>query len=147
MNNTSVMLVSKNDILNYIPQRPPFVMVDSILSIKEDVVISNFTIPDNNPMVCDDRFQEGGLIENIAQTAAAGVGYDCIINNKPVILGFIGAVKKLFVYRLPKSGDLLETKAETITKIMNATIIKGTVKCNEILLIECEINIFVNNEN
>lgn len=137
------MIVPKEEILKYIPQRQPFVMIDSLVNVEDDTVSSLFEIPVENPMVKEGYFRESGLIENIAQTAAAGVGYECISNNKPVVIGFIGSVKNLNTYRLPKPGDTLETNVKTISKIMNATIIKGVVKASGRTLLECEMNIFL----
>ena len=137
------MIVPKEEILKYIPQRQPFVMIDSLVSVEDDTVSSLFEIPVENPMVNEGYFREGGLIENIAQTAAAGVGYECISKNKPVVPGFIGSVKNLTTYNLPKPGETIETKVTTISKIMNATIIKGVVKASGKTLLECEMNIFL----
>ena len=137
------MIVPKEEIMKYIPQRQPFVMIDSLVNVEDDTVSSLFEIPVENPMVKEGYFREGGLIENIAQTAAAGVGYECISNNKPVVIGFIGSVKNLSTYKLPKPGDTLKTNVKTISKIMNATIIKGVVKAAGRTLLECEMNIFL----
>ncbi len=140
------MIVSKEEILKYIPQRPPFVMIDCLESVESDTVTSKFEIPEDNPMVSEGFFQEGGLIENIAQTAAAGVGYKCISNNKPVVIGFIGSVKNLKTYKLPKWGETLETEVKTVSEIMNATIIKGVVKNSNNTMLECEMNIFLQDQ-
>lgn len=137
------MLVEKKDILQYIPQRPPFVFVDSLVSVNEEQTVSVYTVKENNPMQEGNFFSEGGLIENMAQTAAAGVGYDCLTNNKPVVPGFIGAVKKLQVYALPKSSNMLTTTITVTTKVMNATIVKGEVFLSDKLLATCEMNIFL----
>ncbi|HMJ46203.1 MAG TPA: hypothetical protein VK498_02685, partial [Ferruginibacter sp.] len=62
-------------ILSYIPQRPPFVMVDKILSSGESSTRTSFIIHEKNIFVENGKFREPGLVENIAQTAAAGAGY------------------------------------------------------------------------
>ncbi len=137
------MVVSKENIIQYIPQRPPFVMIDNVVDIDKEKVLSDYKISNENPLIKDGYFQEGGLIENVAQTAAAGAGYESVSNNKPVNIGFIGSVKNLKTYSLPKPGDIIETETLTISKIMNANIIKGKVKSSGITLMECEINIFM----
>lgn len=118
-------------------------MIDCLDNVDDDTISSLFEIPKDSPMIKDGFFQEGGLVENIAQTAAAGVGFECISNNKPVVIGFIGSVKNLVTFRLPKPGETLETKVKTVSKIMNATIIKGVVKASGKILLECEMNIFL----
>ena len=49
-------------------------------------------------------FKEPGLVENIAQTAAARAGYISHTENKPVLVGYIGAVNNLQVFSLPKQA-------------------------------------------
>ncbi len=137
------MLVSKENITEYLPQRPPFVMIDNLIAVNKGKVKSRYKIPCENPMIKNGCLQESGLIENIAQTAAAGSGYESASNNKPVNTGFIGSVKNLKTYKLPKPGNILDTETETISRIMNAHIIRGKVESSGITLLECEMNIFI----
>lgn len=133
----------KDKIWDFIPQRPPFVFVDTLLSVDEEKTVSSYTVAEESLMLEGDYLSEGGLVENIAQTAAAGVGYDCLTNNKPVVPGFIGAVKKLQVFDLPAVSETLTTTVAVVTKVMHATIIKGEVRVGETLLALCEMNIFL----
>ncbi len=143
-----MMIVDKKDICSLIPQKPPFVMIDGLIDVDTDYCTSVFTINDNCLLTDNGLFQESGLIENVAQTAAAGLGYESKSKNEGVETGFIGAVKNMVVYKLPIIGDTLETKTETLNKIMSAIIVKGTVKCNGEVIFECNLNVFfINNED
>ena len=66
-------------------------------------------------------------------------------NEKPAI-GFIGALKRIKIYKLPKDSETLETKITILNKLMNALIIKGEVYCKGSLMAEGEMNIFVQNK-
>ena len=66
---------STTNILSYIPQRPPFVMVDEIIDSGEKKTCSKFLIKEDNIFVENGFLKEPGLVENIAQTAAARAGY------------------------------------------------------------------------
>src|SRR5688500_2582645 len=90
------------DILSLIPQRPPFVMIDSLLHYDEAVTRSAFRIMAGNILLENGRLSEAGLVENIAQTAAARAGFIASMSRQPVQVGYIGSLKNLRVYDLPK---------------------------------------------
>jgi len=83
------------------------------------------------------------LVENIAQTAAAGVGYIAQQNLQPILTGYIGAIKNLVIFMLPKVGDVIETTVVIENQVFDVTIISGSVKCGETLLAKCEMKIFI----
>ena len=102
-------MILVENIQDLIPQRPPFVMVDKLLSFSEATTSTSFSIKADNIFVENGEFKEPGLVENIAQTAAARAGYISKTENKPVAVGYIGAVNNLEVNYLPKPGDELIT--------------------------------------
>ncbi|MEO6548352.1 MAG: 3-hydroxyacyl-ACP dehydratase [Ferruginibacter sp.] len=132
------------DIVSLIPQRPPFVMVDLLTAHDEKLTRSYFSIKEDNILVENGRLSEAGLVENIAQTAAARAGYVATLENKPVQVGYIGAVTNLVIYALPSVNDQLETEVTIQHQIFEVSIIKGKVMCGELLLAECEMKIFIN---
>lgn len=137
------MATTDNIILSYIPQRPPFVMVDSLTYSDDQCSRSEFLITGDNILVLDGKLMEAGMIENIAQTAAARAGYNAVQENKPVQLGFIGAIKNLEVFEFPQVDDLLETEVVMQNQVFDVSIVIGTVKCKGKLLAQCEMRIFI----
>ena len=135
-----------NDIESLIPQKPPFVMIDKLLSFSETATTSAFTINTGNIFVKDGVFKEPGLVENIAQTAAARAGYVSHSENKPVLVGYIGAVNNLQIFSLPKTGDELITEITIENQIFDVTLISGKISCNETLLAQCKMKIFIINQ-
>jgi len=133
-----------NNIQSLIPQRPPFVMIDKLLSVTETSTTTGFSIQADNIFVKDGVFKEPGLIENIAQTAAASAGYVSLTQNKPVLVGYIGAVNNLQVFALPKTGDELITEITTENQIFAVTLISGKITCNGQLMAQCKMKIFIN---
>ena len=132
-------------ILSLIPQRPPFVMVDELLFSDEKISTSRFLIKPDNILLENGILQEAGLMENIAQTAAARAGFSASKNNEPVKLGYIGAVKNFEVFHLPAVGELLETSVEISHQVFDVTLIKGTIQHNGKILAQCEMKIFIIN--
>lgn len=137
------MAIAK-DILPLIPQRPPFVMVDSLEDCNESSAKTSFSIKKENIFLKKGILGEPALIENIAQTAAARIGYICQQKNEPVPVGFIGAVQQLEVFSLPTIGDVLETEITIKNQVFNATIIAGSIHCAGKQVASCEMKIFIN---
>lgn len=137
------MLISGEQILELIPQRPPIVMVDKLIAVEDKKTITGLEILPANIFVMNGRFREPGLIENIAQSAAAGVGYYYRNKNEEVPVGFIGAVKNLVIHFLPEAGSEITTEIIIEHEVMNATLIRGVIFQDNKVVAECEMKIFL----
>lgn len=118
-------------------------MVDQLEQCDEGGASTTFTVREDNIFLDQGRLTEPALIENIAQTAAAQMGYQCDQQQKPVPVGFIGAVQQLKITGLPKIADVLRTVVTIKNQIFNATIIEGEIAVNETRLVSCEMKIFI----
>lgn len=134
----------QDNITSIIPQRPPFVMIDGLVSCDETSSSTIFQVKAENLLVHNGKLSEAGITENIAQTAAAGLGYFTLRSNSPVLIGYIAAVKNLEIFAQPKVGDVIETNVTITNRVFDVTIISGSVKCGGILLAKCEMKIFLN---
>ena len=132
------------EIIDLIPQRDPIVMVDKFVGITDGVSETQLTIKEDNIFVESNCLTEFGLIEHIAQSAAARVGYICKNENKPIAIGYIGAVSNLEINYLPKINELLETKKEIVQEVFNITLIKAESFTNGNLAACCQMKIFLN---
>ncbi len=68
----NIMLIDQAKIKTIIPQREPFIMIDGLLNVDNSGFNSTFKIVDTNCMLDGTIASEGALVENIAQTCAAG---------------------------------------------------------------------------
>lgn len=139
---SDTIIIGKDKIQELIPQRPPFVMIDELVSTDEVKTVSRLTVSNSNIFCREGKFLEAGMVENIAQTAAARAGYVSVSQNRKPPVGFIGAVKNLQVHFNPKEGDVLNTEMSVINQIMDVAIIYGKVFCNGKIAAECEMKIF-----
>jgi predicted hotdog family 3-hydroxylacyl-ACP dehydratase len=135
-----------NDILAYIPQRFPFVMVSKIVRADEQTCTTKFLVEADNIFVKNAVLTEPALIENIAQTAAAHTGYLCRQNNQQVPVGFIGAVQQLEIFDLPTVNDELKTEIMIKNQVLNVTLIFGSITCNQKPIAKCEMKIFIQSD-
>ncbi|MGB7394524.1 MAG: hypothetical protein WA913_09040 [Pricia sp.] len=122
-----------------IPQKAPFVMVDTLAEYSEKRIVSHFTVPLDSILVAHGHFSAPGLIENMAQTVALHTGYHYYLLNRPAPTGYIGAIKKAEVFVLPKVSEILVTTVEILHDIMGVTLVQAKVECNGTLLASSEL--------
>jgi predicted hotdog family 3-hydroxylacyl-ACP dehydratase len=137
-------MTESQNILSLIPQRPPFVMIDRVLSSSGNITRSAFLVNADNIFTEDGFFKEPGLVENIAQTAAARAGFIAKQEDKPVAVGYIGAVKNLEIFFFPQTGSELVTEITIDNQIFDVSLISGKIICNDRLVARCEMKIFIN---
>jgi 3-hydroxyacyl-[acyl-carrier-protein] dehydratase len=136
------MLVPRHDIIQFIPQREPIVMVHTLLEANDEQASTSFTIESGNVFLSNGYFAEPGLIENIAQTAAVQAGYHYAQQNMPVPIGYIAAVKNLKIVELPKENSTIHTTVKVTNKVLDVTVVEGMVEQNGKLVCSCEMRIF-----
>ena len=136
-------ILEKTEVLNIIPQKPVRDIPSRIARFSRVASISKLTLNKQNIFCKNGFFQEPGLIENIAQTAALRAGYIANQNNLDPSIGFIGAAKRLKIFELPKYTDVIHTKITVLNQLMNASIIKGEVYVGSKTMAEGEMTIFI----
>ncbi len=136
------------NIADFIPQRPPMIMIDEHISTEGNETVSVLEIRADNIFCENGMFTESGLIENIAQTAALNSGYlftkevkSGSIGKPP--LGYIGGIKNLRIHFLPEAGRKIQTKIKIETEIMDVAVAKGEITCEGKPVADCEMKIFM----
>jgi predicted hotdog family 3-hydroxylacyl-ACP dehydratase len=118
-----------HDITALLPQGPPFVMVDKLLYSDGHLTCTTFRITPGNPLVEEGRLSAAGLMENIAQTAAAGAGYAARAVNEGVRSGYIISVKDLDIRALPEIEAELMTEITITARVADIIVISGKITC------------------
>ena len=136
------MLANQHTILQYLPQRPPIQMVHNLLEVTDTHAVTEMEITADNLFVMDGKFSEPGLIENIAQTAAAHAGYYYRSQNLDVPIGFIAAIRNLQIYDCPAVDSTVTTTITITNKVLEITIVEGQIRQNDKTLCTCEMRIF-----
>lgn len=137
------IMITKENIESVLPHRAPFIMIDNLIRADAKEFETDFIVQHDNIFLKNELLQEPALIENIAQTCAAGFGY---INNQTdgeAKLGFIGAVAKLEMFSLPKVNSKISTKAEVTYQFQNVFLVRGESFCDNTKLMECEMKIVI----
>lgn len=146
------MLVSRQDVLRFIPQREPIVVVHGLLEHEENSSVSTFDVEEDHLFVRDGKLLPSGIMENIAQTSALRSGYHFASQmanggeEKQSPIGFIGALKNFVVKDLPSVGSVIKTKVTVLYEVMGMQVVEAEVQCGRNIIATCEMKIFLSEE-
>ena len=136
------MLIDTPHIKNIIPQREPFIMIDQLIAADENGFLTHFEIKESNVFFENGGVSSSAVIENIAQTCAAGFGYlGTLSGQKEARIGFIGAISKLQVSGEAKLNDILATKVVILNSFENIHLVEGTAAVNGSPIVSCQLKI------
>jgi 3-hydroxyacyl-[acyl-carrier-protein] dehydratase len=125
-------ILDRDFVGNLIPQKYPFVMVDKVLAFGENFITSGFTVEESNIFTVNSTFQEAGLIEHMAQSVALYTGYQFFLKKEPAPTGYIGSIKSIEIFELPKLNDNLVTKVIVLQEFAGITLVDISVLLNEV---------------
>lgn len=114
--------ISTLDISNFLPHRQPMLMVSSVLEIDDNSVATQFHILEDCIFLKNGKLSETGLIENAAQAASGVVGQtffekDDVKGTGNKLVGYISAIKKIEILKLPNMGDTIITRAKLLSRL------------------------------
>jgi hypothetical protein len=135
------MIIPKEKIEDFIPQRPPFIMIDNLIEASAETFRSDFRILPGNIFLENGLLREFALIENIAQTSSAGIASSGLFFGKKKADGYIGSVSKLKLYELPQVNDTIYTMVNLVVRLENMFLLKGINYKEDRMLMECEIKL------
>ena len=136
-------LLEGEGLYKLIPQRNPIVMVDTFFCADEESAETGFHVQAGNLFCEEGILREPGMIEHVAQSAAAFAGYAPYTKGETPKLGFIGEVKKFKIVRLPKVGEFLHTNLRILGEVAGVTLISAETKSGEEVLATCQMKIFI----
>ena len=143
MASSEKIIVTEATIGQYIPQKPPIVMIGKLIDVTDTQTITSLVIQEDNLFCSEGFLREPGIIENIAQTAAAGKGYVSKMAGKEPPFGFIGGLRDLRIHELPRVGSEIRTEVTLLHKVLEATVVNGKVYLGDRCIAECELKIFL----
>ncbi len=132
-----------HSVTDLIPQRQPILMIDEFLGFEGETSRTRLVVGDANIFVDDGVMSECGLIEHIAQSAAARVGHVFRSKNEPIPLGYIGAVNNFTLVERPRTGDEVITRIDVVQEVMNISLIEAQCSVNDRIIAQCRMKIFL----
>ena len=132
------------DVHELLPQKEPFVMISKLVHFDMSNTKTETLISEENIFVDNGLFSASGLIENIAHTCAARIGYvNKYILKKGIQIGFIGSIRNLTIFELPKVGDVISTTVDVIEEVFGMTLASSRITLDGRTIVETEIKIAV----
>ncbi len=135
--------ISGQELINLIPQKPPFVLISSLESVNENTCITSFRFTGDHILCDNGKLSPAGLLENMAQSAGCKMGFEDFLSGKKPRVGFIGEVREFEFSRLPLPGEELLTEIIIENKIFGAvTVMSGKVSAGEETIARCKMKVF-----
>ena len=146
--NSSKEMLRTIDVHDLLPQQEPFVMIGLLVHLDKILTITETEVQADNIFVDQNHFSASGLMENIAQTCAARIGYiNKYILKKGIQLGFIGAVRNFEVISLPEVGDVITTRVEVKEEVFGMTLAEAVIMCGDKVLVTSDMKIAVKQQH
>lgn len=134
------------EITDLIPQRAPILEVDRLVSCSAEDAETELTVRRDNFFYDNGRLTEPGLIEHVAQSAAAYAGYEVHMKGEKPHLGYIGEIKKCIISRLPLENEVLSTTIHLVSQVGPISLVRGVTTSNGSQILECQMKIFLKDE-
>ena len=128
-------------ITSLIPQRPPFVMVDRVLSCEKAEAVTELAVREDNIFLDDMVLTPAGVMENMTQSCAARMG--CINREQKdsIKIGFIGNIRNCTIIRQPRCHETLHTYIEIVKEVFNLTLANVTMKVGDEVIASASMKI------
>lgn len=140
-------LLRSIDVHGILPQQEPFVMIGTITRFDTTTISTETVVKPTNLFVNANKLYTAGMIENIAQTCAARIGYvNKYILKKNVQIGVIASVRGMEVYSNPHVDDTIVTTVEIVGQALGMMLAEATVTCSGLLLAKAQIKLAVKDE-
>ncbi|MDD3280065.1 MAG: hypothetical protein PHC83_00640 [Bacteroidales bacterium] len=131
-------IISYPDIMQYLPQRPPMVMVDFYYGEIDEEAYTSFFIKEDNVFVEDGIFTEMGILDFLAQSGIVQMGHKIQIPEelKASSMGVITQFKSFHVHATASVGDTIYGKVKKIFSNAYSASLYVTAFFEDSILIE-----------
>ncbi len=138
------MIKDLTKIFELIPQRLPMVMVDEHIYTNKNKTQTRFYIASDSFFCEDGYLSEAGILENMAQSAAAQLGYSYKLKtsgNPPI--GIIATMQDIQITEFPKISNDIFTEITFVDEIMGITLVDCKTFCNNKEIAFCKMKILL----
>ena len=118
-------------------------MVDRYIFEDELNCRSELTIAEDNMFLDESgRMSVEGVLEHIAQTSAAHIGYLHRLAGKTISLGYIGDIKRCAVTGpMPVAGATLCTRVNVVSQVGNVTLVSAEASVCDSPILSCRMKV------
>lgn len=128
-----------------IPHKPPMLLIDNLLEVKERASVSEMTVRDDMLFVDQNgKLDEASYPEIISQAVAAQEGFRRFGGRNPLVEGFLLGIRNLEICGESSVGDTLTITLYKKTRFGDFGILDGEVYKNDELIAKGEIKVWQN---
>jgi predicted hotdog family 3-hydroxylacyl-ACP dehydratase len=131
------------DAARLIPHKPPMLLIDRILEVKERASLSEMKVREDMVFVNKNgMLDDASYPEIISQALAAMEGFRRIGSSNPLREGFMLGIKNLKVLGSARVGDTLHISIFKIAKYGDFGIVRGEVRNGDTLIAQGEVKVW-----
>jgi radical SAM protein with 4Fe4S-binding SPASM domain len=128
---------------NLVPHKPPMLMIDRLLEVKERASLSEMTVRKDMIFVGPDgMLDNASYAEIISQSLAAMEGFRRLGSRDPHQEGFLLGIKHLEILGSARVGDTLRITVTKIAKFGDFGIVQGEVRNGDALIARGEVKVW-----
>ncbi|MDA8430426.1 MAG: radical SAM protein [Geobacteraceae bacterium] len=131
------------DVAHVIPHKPPMLLIDRLLEVKERASVSEMTVRADMIFVDENgHLDDASYPEIISQAVAAQEGFRRFGGRNPLVEGFLLGIKNLEIFGDSYVGDTLRISLYKKAKFGDFGILSGEVYKGEELIARGEIKVW-----
>jgi predicted hotdog family 3-hydroxylacyl-ACP dehydratase len=131
------------DVARVIPHKPPMLLIDRLLEVKERASVSELTVREDMIFVDENgHLDDASYPEIISQAVAAQEGFRRFGGRNPLIEGFLLGIKNLEILGNSFVGDTLRISLNKKAKFGDFGILNGEVHKDQELIARGEIKVW-----
>jgi hypothetical protein len=126
-------------------------MIDELRYCDPVIASGSLKIKPDNIFVENGIFTEAGIIESIAQTCAARMGYVNRLQQaesgepEKIKLGFIGSIKDFVIEKCPRVNDEIVVTIEVLNEVFSILQVAVRVNKDDEVVASCEMKVSITN--
>jgi radical SAM protein with 4Fe4S-binding SPASM domain len=131
------------DASQLVPHKPPLLMIDRLLQIKERSSVSEMTVREDMVFVGEDgTLDNSSYAEVMSQAIAAQEGFRKLGSRNPQQEGFLLGIKNMEITGTARVGDTLRISVLKVAKLGDFGIIQGEVRNGDVLIARGELKVW-----
>ena len=124
-----------------LPHRPPMRFINALTHCDDTTARATARFGPDHFAVSDGLVTEAALVECVAQTVAAALGY-ATRSGQPPGLGMLAAVTDFQIHSRPAADTILEIEVRERKRLGPMRLVRGTITCNGQLIAEGGLTVY-----
>lgn len=126
-----------------LPHRAPMLLLDALTECTESTATATICFAADHFAVADGRVLEPALVECVAQTVAAGMGYRARGQTGGPRIGMLTIVSDFQILSRPHAGQTLKIETRELRRLGPMLMVAGAISCDGQLIASGNLTLYV----